>query len=114
MTKKAVLKIEEVKTEKQADKVIEYLAMTNKKKYMYSKAAEEFVEIADICLKFANKVEEYHPERQELVDELGDAYIRMGMLCVRLGLGTEVRSRIIHKADKYLKILKDGKYTRSI
>lgn len=120
MTKKKLLNVDNI-TELIPDEGIgvidiqSFLAKNNKRKYNLTKAAEEFIELADVCLKMANKKPELHPPVQDLIDEIGDASMRLRILTESEGISNyAIVQRQITKANAYLGYLKEGKYNKGI
>lgn len=110
-----VIKIKEVDTIGKAFGIFDMLGKHNTKKYNLTKAAEELVELADVCLKMANKKIDKHPSKQALIDEIGDVKARIKMLMISTGVkNSDLRKRHIEKANKYLGYVKENKYNRGI
>jgi len=115
MNKKEIKALEEIKTTVGASQIFEYLARTNKKKFNFSKLAEELTELNEICLKYINKKKEFKPTKEKFIEEIGDVRIRLGILEQALGINVlDISNRIIFKANKFLEYIKEDKYDKGI
>lgn len=107
--------VQKIVTNEQVDELLRYISEKNGLKYSLSKAAEEFNELALICLQYSNKIGEHQPTHQEVVDEIGDALMRIQMITTKLNICEhDIRERVLHKANKYLGYLKKGEYKGGI
>jgi NTP pyrophosphatase (non-canonical NTP hydrolase) len=105
--------IKEIVTKSEIRELLNFLASENGKRYNLRKCAEELNELAAVCLKMSNKKGEFLPDRQEIIDEAGDVLMRVKMVLKSESINpAEIRERIRHKANKYLKLLQDGTYSK--
>lgn len=94
--------------------VIKHLVDTNTWEYNHLKAAEELMELAEVILKKVNKkggIKE--PSDQEIIDEIGDVELRVGVLAELYG-DLKVFERYRDKLNKIKDLIKEGKYTGKV
>jgi len=115
MKRKDIIKIKEITNINEAFNLCDYIAKRNKRKFNFSKLAEELNELSDVCLKFINKKGEFRPNKEKFIEELGDVITRIEMLIEAENIiKKDVDQRIIFKANKYLQYIKEGKYDKGI
>ena len=107
--------IEKIVTKDEVKELLKYIAHENGLKYTLRKAAEEFTELALICLQYINKIDPNKPTKQEIVDEIGDALMRIETVTTKLNICEhDIKERILHKSNKFLGYLKEGQYKHGI
>jgi len=87
----------------------EIIDYNNDGAYVLTKAAEETSELTTILLQKllkSNKV-----DNQDVIDEIGDVYIRLKMLTMQIGK-EKVQKRIDEKLAKYKEYLNEGRYDK--
>ena len=93
----------------------DWISKKNRRKFNFSKLAEELNELSDVCLKFINKEKNFRPNREKFIEELGDVITRIEMLTEAENITLEeVGRRIIFKANKFLGYVKEKKYVKGI
>lgn len=91
--------------------VIEALAVRNEASYNEDKLLEELAELSEAVLKRRTKGNTSSaPTLQDLIDEMGDVYMRLDIYKKMLGLEVEVDIRIGLKLDKYSEYINNEKY----
>ncbi len=107
--------MEVIDTEEQVKEICEILAKQNSFKYNLSKASEECSELNLVLLQTLNKKGKHVPNIQEVIDEIGDVFLRVHILMIAMGISDEVvRQRVYKKATKYASWLKSGDYKGGI
>lgn len=86
---------------------VRVLAETNDYTYNLLKASEELQELALVLTQLALKPKKV--ETQEVIDEIGDVKIRIGILD-NLFDQEAIEKRIDHKLGRFNKWLAEGKY----
>lgn len=91
--------------------VIEYMVAKNGVDYNQRKAAEEFSELVTVLLQRENKKIKGSPDDQEVIDEIGDAIIRLEIL-KKLYNEEEIQRRVDHKLSKYVGYIEQQTYSK--
>lgn len=107
--------MEEVKLDKWAvapyDDTFEKIIETNDQQFCEDKLLEELIELSEVLIKRKNKKGgPKEPPMQDLIDEMGDVELRLGMLMQKMNLNEEVWHRAIEKTDKLIGYYREGKY----
>lgn len=90
--------------------IVKELANTNDRNYNLTKASEELNELSEVLLKLVNKAgTKKEPDRQDIIDELGDVEVRLQILKEMFGV-EECNFRVAFKLNKYETYLKEGRY----
>lgn len=93
------------------DEIVSYMAAHNDPTYNRIKLAEELAELSEVVLKSVNKKgTEKEPDKQSIIDELGDVLIRVNVLIGALDAYDAVEERMRIKFDKFRKAIKEKKY----
>lgn len=93
--------------------MISVLAETNDYKYNLLKTVEELSELSEVLMKKVLKVDKKQPTDEEIIDEIGDVYIRIKVLS-KLFNEKAVSKRIRLKLRKFREYLNEGKYKGGI
>lgn len=96
------------------EEVIKLLAKTNKPEYNTLKLSEELAEAQEKVIKFHLKTPEKKPSLQEVVDELGDVFLRIAIFLEQHELYDMFEERLETKGEKLLKYYKEDKYKGGI
>lgn len=105
-------KINIVASENMTNKdVIQYLALNNDKNYNLLKCTEELSELQTILLQNINKEKDVNI--QDIIDEIGDCVIRLGVLKLIYDK-TLIKERVDYKLNKFRTYIKKGKYLKKI
>lgn len=92
-------------------KVIEYMANKNGAEYNMRKAAEEFSELTTVLLQKTNKKIDGAPIDQEIIDEIGDAIVRLEIL-KKMFPEEEIQRRVDFKTSKYVDYIEEKTYSK--
>ena len=112
MKEEQIVKIREVLQKDEVKEVVNYLATKNGVKYNLTKTAEELIELAEVCLKMANKKPDLAPPKSALIEELGDVLFRTEVLVKSLDINIEdINERVYYKAKKYLDWVKNERFS---
>lgn len=87
----------------------EIIDYNNDGAYVLTKAAEECSELTTILLQKLLKPAKV--DNQDVIDEIGDVYIRLKMLTMQIGK-EKVQARIDYKLAKYAQYLNEEKYDK--
>jgi hypothetical protein len=87
----------------------EIIDYNNDGAYILNKAAEETSELTTILLQ--KLLKPHKVDNQDVIDEIGDVYIRIKMLTMQVGK-EKVQERIDFKLAKYKQYLKEKKYDK--
>lgn len=102
---------EEINDIDTAEMFFTQLALTNTDIYNTTKLLEELAELSEKLLKSVNKHSDHKPPQQEITDEMGDVFVRLVMYGISKGISEDdLRSRLIHKANKFKGYIKEGIY----
>jgi len=97
----------EEKNNYDAEEVLKMLLKHNSKKFNFRKAAEELNELSLVLLQYLNK--EQQPNEQAIIDEIGDVYIRVGVVARYFNEG-RISKRIDDKLTKLKSYIETNKY----
>ena len=91
--------------------VTQALSKRNSKKYNMKKACEELSELNTVLMQTLNKWNspDKRPDKQEIIDEIGDVLIRVRILALIVG-DRAVKRRIIYKLTKYKEYIDENMY----
>jgi len=87
---------------------IKRLVATNDPVFNYTKAAEELMELAELCLKKVNKVTP--PPDESVAEEIADVGLRVSVLIHMLKVEDFVDDRQARKLSRLEEYYKEGKY----
>ena len=97
-------------SEEEATNTVKELSLYNEDNYNYLKACEEFAELSELLLKKVNKRGgPKEPTDESIIEEIGDAVIRLGVLVELFG-SANIEKRIDFKLSKYIDYMKDKRY----
>lgn len=90
--------------------LVKQLAESNQEQYNYLKLVEECTELNEAILKSINKIGRSDaPSEQDIIDEMGDVFIRLRILSEKLGF-EKVQARINYKLAQMGKWYYSGNY----
>lgn len=92
------------------EEIILNIIKNNSPKYNYSKLCEELFELGEVCSKMINKKSEAAPSKEKLIEELGDVYLRIYIICKQENIIEKVDERINAKLEQLNKYISEGKY----
>lgn len=91
--------------------VIQYMTNKNGAEYNMRKAAEEFSELTAVLLQKTNKKTDGAPDDQEIIDEIGDAIVRLEIL-KSMFPEEEIQRRVDFKTSKYAGYIEENTYSK--
>lgn len=94
--------------------IITKLSETNKPEYNILKLSEELAELQEKLLKYYNKHPDRKPKAVDIVEEVGDVLIRIGILIEANGWEELLEKRVNEKARKLIEYYESGKYVGGI
>jgi hypothetical protein len=111
MTKIKLLKFGKIDDLNTAKKFFTQLTSTNDKMYNKTKLLEELAELNEKVLKSINKHPDHKPSQNEIIEEIGDVFIRLMMYSVSEGISDEqIQKRVIEKSNKFIGYITQGIY----
>jgi hypothetical protein len=100
--------INKIETE---EELMEVLLNENDPKFNITKLCEELSELQEVLLKYINKKPEKAPSKQAIVDEVGDVFLRLGVVIKQLEVEEDpIGERLDTKISKLIKYYNEGKY----
>lgn len=114
MTNDLELDVENQGTIEETIDLIELLAKTNRPEYNVLKTCEELAELQEKLLKFHLKVPEHKPTEEQIIEEVGDVFLRLMILIHQYDWEDAVEKRVEQKEAKLVNYYKEGKYKGGI
>ncbi len=97
-------------TTEQTAEAFKLLTEVNNKEFNMLKVLEECTELQHLLIKSLSKHEELKPEKDEIIEEMGDLFLRMAVLIEHMDIADEVEDR----ADRKLALLYEAAKTGRI
>jgi len=95
------------------EEIFPILTKYNTRDYNVMKLLEELSELSEVLLKTETKIASKRPPVQDIIDEVGDVVLRLGVYVHMRGeevMGKAIDTRIENKAKKLLEYVAAGKY----